>query len=64
MTQYVAAHNKFLERFAEMVIRECLDKIQEVEDSAENIADHVNGFYDGLEVAKTVIKQHFGMTDE
>lgn len=25
MTQYVAAHNKYLERFAEMLIKECAD---------------------------------------
>lgn len=64
MTQYVAAHNKFLERFAEMIVQDCINKIQEVEDSAEGVVSHETGFYDGLEVAKIVIRRHFGISNE
>jgi len=64
MTQYVAPHNKYLERFTMLVIQDCLNKIQEVEDSAEGIVSHDTGFYDGLEVAKSVIKRHFGIDNE
>ena len=61
MTQYVAAHNKFLERFALMVVNDCLVKIEQLENSAENVVEQEDGFYDGLEVAKIMIKRHFGI---
>lgn len=63
MTQYVAPHNKYLERFTMMVIRDCLDKIQEVENMVEDVVSHDTGFYDGLEVAKIVIRRHFGIAE-
>ena len=61
MTQYVAANNKFLERFALMVVNDCLVKIEQLENSAENVVEQEAGFYDGLEVAKIMIKRHFGI---
>lgn len=61
MSQYVASNNKFLERFAMMIVNDCLEKIQQIEDSTEDVVSHENGFYDGLEVAKSVIKRHFGV---
>jgi len=46
ITQYVAAHNKYLERFAELIVRECIDV-------------HVDDY--GVDIIGDVLKKHFGV---
>ena len=48
MTQYVAAHNKYLERFAELIVRECAELFP-----GQNM-------YGGLAI-QSMIKDHFGV---
>ena len=56
MTQYVAAHNKYLERFAELIVRECM-----------GICYRTDTEYEGKKVKPTVIAskvaEHFGVEE-
>ena len=49
MTQYVATNNKYLERFAELIVRECADVVKWTPSMFPNDAIIKN------------IKEHFGV---
>ena len=53
ITQYVAAHNKYLERFAKLIVRECVGLVNEQ-------LQH-NNPNDSLLALK--IKEHFGVSE-
>ena len=56
MTQYVAAHNKYLERFAELIVQECLTKCDAVQT--------MYGQYTfTARKCKESIKEHFGVEE-
>lgn len=52
ITQYVAAHNKYLERFAELIVRECMNAIYNIDD--------LGGYHFK---AATAVKEHFGVSE-
>ncbi len=55
MTEYVAANNKYLERFAELIIRECMEKL--------NISNVPAPISAGLNLGRVAIKEHFGVEE-
>ena len=62
MTQYVAANNKFLERFAHQIIAECLNVIHTNKRCPDGfIGSHEAGFQLGCNRSIENIKQHFGI---
>lgn len=68
MTQYVAANNKFLGRFAELIVEECVNLMENQKEhyysqvlgqqSAEHY-DRVISKGDAFEDAVTIIRSHF-----
>ena len=50
ITQYVAAHNKYLELFAELIVRECAGKVDWI-------------LAKGGKTQGDLIKQHFGVEE-
>lgn len=56
MTQYVAAHNKSLERFAHLIIKECMTICESVEND-----DELDGLSDGALLCQIEIKEKFGI---
>ena len=57
MTEYVAANNKYLERFAELIIREC---IKAAGDPGDGLIKN-NTWHDGVRASIWSIQQEFGL---
>ncbi len=53
ITQYVAANNKYLERFAEMIIKECIGQCEGYGSTDE--------WDSGVRYAANQIREHFGV---
>ena len=55
-----AGHNDTFERFAELLVRECVEQINKVEEHGDA---HLGGgyFYDGTRLCRDAIKKHFGV---
>jgi len=59
-------HNqKVLEKFAELIVRECMSQIEEVKNIKAGNAGPVytQGFDDGMFVAIRTIEEHFGVEE-
>jgi hypothetical protein len=56
---------EFEQRFAELIVRECMREIQTVKDYKNGYAepDYANGFDDGMFVAIRTIEEHFGVEE-
>ena len=67
MTQYVAAHNKYLERFAVAIVEECLEQVKSLRhkyDTHRDIEPEENDWYiDAFLQAEEKIKEHFGVKE-
>ena len=51
-----------LEKFAELIVAECMEQINKVEEKGDA---HLGGgyFYDGTRLCRDAIKQHFGVEE-
>lgn len=54
MTQYVAANNKFLERFAQLIVADCLENIEQFD-------HHITPAMDVVPTMVAGIKESFGV---
>jgi hypothetical protein len=56
-------HEKVEEKFAELIVKECMCEIQTVKDYKSGHAepDYASGFDDGMFVAIRTIEEHFGV---
>ena len=52
----------FAEKFAELIVRECMSLCTDVEEDVE-LADYVGGFRDGALMCREDIKKHFGVEE-
>ena len=54
-----------LEKFAELIVRECMTQIQEVREIKAGHAgpEYTQGFDDGMFVAISTIEEHFGVEE-
>jgi hypothetical protein len=54
------------EKFAELIVKECMREIQTVKDYKSGHAepDYANGFDDGMFVAIRTIEEHFGVEEK
>ena len=50
------------EKFAELIVRECMSLCTDVEEDVE-LADYVGGFRDGALMCREDIKKHFGVEE-
>jgi len=57
----VSKLNEF-ERFAELIVRECMSLCTDVEEDVE-LSDYVGSFRDGAMMCREDIKQHFGVEE-
>ena len=51
------------EKFAELIIRECLNEIQSLLDCNTQVDEFEQGVYNGIDMAKDCIKEHFGVEE-
>jgi hypothetical protein len=66
MTQYVASNNKYLERFAELIVKECIMVCWPGGESDilyEQASAIDKAFIDGQDVCVERLKQHFGVEE-
>ena len=49
------------EKFAELIVKECLNEIQSLLDCNTQVDEFEQGVYNGLDMAKDCIKEHFGV---
>lgn len=54
---------KDLEKFAELIVQECLNEIQSLLDCNTQVDEFEQGVYNGLDMAKDCIKEHFGVEE-
>jgi hypothetical protein len=56
---------QYVEKFAELIVRECMEQIQEVREIKAGHAGlaYTQGFDDGMFVAISTIKEHFGVEE-
>ena len=52
-----------VEKFAELIVKECLNEIQSLLDCNTQVDEFEQGVYNGLDMAKDCIKQHFGVEE-
>ncbi len=62
MTQYVAAHNKFLERFAHQIIEEC--KLAVNKDYYRHYATHYSNYKHTPEDVDQALDEYFGLKEK
>ena len=60
---HVGWHTQFNEKFAELIVRQCMTQIQEVRKIKVDQAspEYTQGFNDGMFVAIRTIEEHFGV---
>ena len=51
------------EKFAELIVLECLNEIQSLLDCNTQVDEFEQGVYNGLDMAKDCIKEHFGVEE-
>ena len=51
------------EKFAELIVQECLNEIQSLLDCNTQVDEFEQGVYNGLDMAKDCIKEHFGVEE-
>ena len=51
------------EKFAELIVRECANEIQSLLDCNSQVDEFDQGVYNGLDMAKDCIKEHFGVEE-
>ena len=60
-----AEQTAFMERFAELIVRECMFQIKEEHNLKSNgtepVGPYAHGFDDGMFVAIKTIQEHFGV---
>ena len=54
---------KAIEKLTELIVRECLNEIQSLLDCNTQVDEFEQGVYNGLDMAKDCIKQHFGVEE-
>ena len=52
---------KFMERYTELIVQKCLNEIQSLLDCNTQVDEFEQGVYNGLDMAKDCIKEHFGV---
>lgn len=61
------AHPEFVEKFAKLMVKECMAQIQEVREIKTHlgttVSDYTQGFDDGLFVAIRTIEEDFGVEE-
>jgi hypothetical protein len=57
--------NEEMEKFAELIVKECMAQIQQVREIKAGHAgpDYTQGFDDGMFVAISTIEEHFGVEE-
>jgi hypothetical protein len=66
MTQYVAANNKYLERFAEAIVKEMCGMMEQAEDDAYHCfepSDQPTEYIGWLRYWRERFEKHFGVED-
>ena len=51
------------EKFAELIVKECLNEIQSLLDCNTQVDEFEQGVYNGIDMAKDCIKEHFGVKE-
>ena len=51
------------EKFAELIVQECLNEIQSLLDCNTQVDEFEQGVYNGLDMAKDCIKEYFGVEE-
>lgn len=54
---------KAIEKLTELIVRECLNEIQSLLDCNTQVDEFEQGVYNGLDMAKDCIKEHFGVEE-
>ena len=55
--------DEFCKKFAELIVQECLNEIQSLLDCNTQVDEFEQGVYNGLDMAKDCIKEHFGVEE-
>jgi hypothetical protein len=60
---YIHGSEENLEKFALLIVQECLNEIQSLLDCNTQVDEFEQGVYNGLDMAKDCIKEHFGVEE-
>ena len=55
--------DEFCKKFAQLIVKECLNEIQSLLDCNTQVDEFEQGVYNGLDMAKDCIKEHFGVEE-